>query len=110
MVTKLFNHLQTADTIKVMLRDPLAPIDSLPRSGDVVPRADDRFVSVLVLVTEHAHAGGAAVEGPAGLRRQAEPSSGDHPDDVRARKCQHVPVDASHTRDEPVGAGGDVRW
>ena len=44
-------------------------LDSLPRLGNVVPNADDGLVSVLVLETEHAHAGGAAVEEPSGLRR-----------------------------------------
>src|SRR5262245_5862202 len=45
---------------------------SLPRSGDVVPEANDRFFPVLVLEAEHADAGGAAVEEPPRGRRQAE--------------------------------------
>ena len=102
----------SARTARSVGRDPTGgPVGaarSLPRLGDVVPEADDRFVAVLVLEAEHAHAGGAAVEEPPGARRQAEPAGRDHPDDVPARERQHVPLDAPHPGDEAVGPGGDV--
>ena len=84
------------------------PLDLLPRLGDLVPEADDRLVSALVFEGEHTHAGGSAVEEPPGPRRQAEPSSRDHPDDVPARKCQNVPLDAHDAGDDPIGSGGDI--
>src|SRR5690242_20237033 len=74
----------------------------------VVPQADDRFVTPVVLEPEHADAGRAAEEKPPGAWRQPEPTGRDHPDDVGAGERQDVPADVLYPGDEAVGPGGDV--
>src|SRR5262245_38509548 len=87
---------------------PPERIASLPGLSDVVPQADDRFVSAVVLEAEHADTGGAAEEKPPGAGREPEPTGRDHPDDVGAGECQDVALDAAYAGDEAVGPGGDV--
>src|SRR5262249_56453149 len=79
-----------------------------PWLPDVVPQADDRLVSAVMLESEYAHTRGAAEEIPPGPRRQPEPAGGDHADDVPAGERQLVAVDAAHRGDEPVGPGRHV--
>src|SRR4051794_10840647 len=74
----------------------------------MVPEPDDRLVAAPVLEGEHADAGGPTVEEPPCARRQAEPSGGDHPDDVAAREREHVPVDLPDPIDEAVGPPRDI--
>ena len=76
--------------------------------GDLVPHADNRLVSALVFEGKHTHARGSAVEEPPSPRRQAKPSSCDHPDDVPTRERKNIPVDAHHARDSPISSGGDI--
>src|SRR5262249_44563814 len=81
---------------------------SLPRTSDVVPQADDRFITGVVLEPEYANAGRAAEEKAPGAWGQAKPAGCDHADDVAARECQYITVDVAHSGDKAVGPGGDV--
>src|SRR5437016_4154045 len=76
--------------------------------SNVVPQADDRFLTAGVLEPEYADAGGAAEEKPPGAWWQPEPTRRDHPDDVGAGERQDVALDAACPGDEAVGPGGDV--
>src|SRR5262245_38096023 len=83
-------------------------LGSLRRMDDIIPQADDRFVTAVMFERQYADAGGAAEEEPPSVWRQPEPASRDHADDVATGESQHVARDAAHAGNEAVGAGGDV--
>jgi hypothetical protein len=76
--------------------------------GDLIPYADNRLVSALVFEGEHTHARGSAEEEPPCARRQAEPASSDHSDDVSTRKCENIPLDTHDAGNHPIGSGSDI--
>src|SRR5207247_4159718 len=81
---------------------------SLPGMRDIVPQADNWFLTAVVLEAQHADAGGPAEEKPPGARRQTEPAGRDHADDVGAGERQDVACDRSRLGDKAVGTGGHV--
>jgi hypothetical protein len=70
---------------------------------DVVPQADDRFVTTVVFEAEHAHTSRAAEEKPASAWRQPKPTGRDHPDDVGAGERQDIALDGAYPGDKAIG-------
>src|SRR5262249_31714260 len=81
---------------------------SLPRMRDVVPQADDRFLTALLLERQYAHTGGAPQQNPRGGRGRRAPAGRNQPDDVGTGERQDGALDATYPGDEVVGPGGDV--
>src|SRR5262249_10230987 len=77
---------------------------------DVVPQADDGFLTAIVLEAEYSDTGWAAKEIASGGWRQTEPAGRDHPGDVGAGEGQDVTLDGTYTGDEPGGASGKIKW
>src|SRR5262249_37519295 len=68
----------------------------------IVPQADHRLGQVM-FITHGTHARRAKEEVPAGSRFEAEPSSGEHAQEMPAGKEQHVPRDGPHSAHHVVG-------
>src|SRR5215472_11463447 len=75
---------------------------------DFVPQADRRFGAVIVLVVEDAEARGSKQEVPSSCRLEAEPARGEHPQDMAARKQQHIAMGGMHALDHTVGPGAHL--
>src|SRR5258706_14536652 len=75
----------------------------------IVPQANHRLGKV-VLVPERAQARRAQQEESAGARFETEPTRGEHPQEMPARKQQHVRLEAAHLAHHAIGPGTDLLW
>jgi hypothetical protein len=67
-----------------------------------VPQLDCRRGQV-VFIAQRAQARGAQQEVPAARRVETEPAGGEHPQEMPARKNQHVAFDRAHPAHDAVG-------
>src|SRR5438552_876042 len=67
----------------------------------VVPQPDHRFGQV-VFIAQHTHARCAQQEKPAGRRFKAEPTGGEHPKKMAARKKQHIALDRAQPAHDTI--------
>src|SRR6516164_1398629 len=68
----------------------------------IVPKSDRRL-GQFVLVPQSAEARSAQQEVPATRRVETEPASGEYPQEMPARKNQHVAFDCAHSAHNAVG-------
>src|SRR6516162_3473602 len=73
----------------------------------IVPKLDRRL-GQFVLVTQRAQARSAQQEVPPTCRVETEPTSGEHPQEMPARKNQHIAFDCAHSAHNAVGPRADL--
>src|SRR5262249_12869053 len=81
---------------------------SLPRFTDIVPQADDRLLTGVMLKAEHAHAGGAAEENPPRGPPPAAPAGPNHTVDGAPGQRQTDAPHPLYSGDDAVGPQSDV--
>jgi hypothetical protein len=69
---------------------------------EVIPKSDYRLRQI-VLVAKRAQARSAQQETSAGLGFKPQPSRGQYPQNVPARKDHHVALDLAHAVNHPIG-------
>ena len=79
----------------------------MSRHGGVIPHPDC-WLGLVVFIAERAEARSAQQETPATRRVEAEPASGEHPQEMSARKKQHVAFDRTHPAHDAVGSRADL--
>src|SRR6516162_7515468 len=72
----------------------------------IVPKLDRRL-GQFVLVTQRAQARSAQQKVPPSRRVETEPTSGEHPQEMPARKNQHIAFDCAHSAHNAVGPRAD---
>ena len=112
LASVLFGRFNVVSSISLM-----ATCFSLPkaRSGHVSRLDMARFVPLpdcrldqIVFIAQRAEARGAQQEVSARRRVETEPAGGEHPQEMAARKKQHVAVDGAHPAQDAIGAGADL--
>src|SRR5271166_4650434 len=68
----------------------------------IVPKPDRRL-GQFVLVAQRAQARSAQQKVPSSRRVETEPTSGEHPQEMPARKNQHVAFDCAHSAHDAIG-------
>src|SRR5580704_640120 len=73
----------------------------------LVPQSDGRLGSI-VFIAQRAEAGGAEEKISPSRRLEIEPAGAQHPQEMPARKHEHITLDAAQASDDAVGARSDL--
>jgi hypothetical protein len=83
------------------------PFHSIARVPSIIPKPDRRIGDVM-FVAERTKACCVQHQKLSGSRLESEPASGEHSQEMSARKNQDIAFDRAHTTDNTVGPGANL--